>query len=100
MSSGYLSGTTLLLCAELTALCHNPDLIPSEALIDAGMRAIFKGVLALEAELDKLAELGVHVRSFSGHYPTLMIQISCKLHLVLGEPQGRLALNVVLDKAR
>ena len=61
-----LSGITLLLCAELTALCHNPDLIPSEALIDAGMQAIFKGVLALETELDKLAELGIHVRPFSG----------------------------------
>ena len=58
------------------------------------MQAIFKGVLALEAELDKLAELGVHVRSFSGPYPTLMIQPSCRLHPVLDEPQGRLALNV------
>ncbi len=64
-----LRGITPLRCAELTALCHNPDVVSSEALIDAGMQAIFQGILSLEVKLDKLAELGVHVRPFSGQLP-------------------------------
>ena len=57
----------MLLCpAVMLSLCHSSEVVPSDDMADAAMRAIFHGILALEAEKAKLAELGAIVRPFTG----------------------------------
>ena len=57
----------MLLClAAMLGLCHSSMVVPSDDLADAAMQAIFHGILALEAEKARLAELGVNVRPFTG----------------------------------
>ena len=65
----------------MVSLCHSDDVTPSDALLDAGMRAIFEGLLALEAEKSRLAELGIDVNPFTGapaclHPATLLIPLT------------------------
>lgn len=50
----------------MLSLCHSEAVIPSDAMLDASMRAIFDGILALEAEKSALAELGIDVTPFTG----------------------------------
>ena len=50
----------------MLSMCHSEVVIPSDAMLDASMRAIFDGILALEAEKSKLANLGINVTPFTG----------------------------------
>ena len=63
MRAGSIRGDV---CAVMLSLCHSDAVIPSNAMLDAGMQAIFNGILALEAENSKLAEVGIDVTPFTG----------------------------------
>ena len=50
----------------MLSLCHSGAVTPSDAMLDAGMRAIYDGIVALETEKSKLADLGIDVTPFTG----------------------------------
>ena len=67
MTSRLILLRGMLLCHAATlSLCHSSVVVPSDEMADAAMEAIFHGILALEAEKAKLAELGINVKPFTG----------------------------------
>ena len=60
----------------MLSLCHSSAIVPSDAMLDASMRAIFDGILALEAEKSKLADLGINVNPFTGDNSALIVPYS------------------------
>lgn len=65
VTDALIEGMPLCLAAML-GLCHSSVVVPSDDMADAAMQAIFHGILALEAEKAKLAELGINVGPFTG----------------------------------
>ena len=63
----------------LLSLCHSSAVVPSDAMLDASMRVIFNGILALEAEKSKLAELGINVNPFTGECSAFVVPSSKSL---------------------